>query len=128
MRPGVTDKRPRPICTILIEERRSTMNDVTNVALAESWRRLWNGDLGQLDAIVADTFVAHAAMLGGTGEDTLRGRAALGQWIERMHAVMTGLTFGIENQSSSRAGIRPRFGPMLTCPRATSAHTASARR
>ncbi len=96
MRPGVTDKRPRPICTILIEERRSTMNDVTNVALAESWRRLWNGDLGQLDAIVADTFVAHAAMLGGTGEDTLRGRAALGQWIERMHAVMTGLTFGIE--------------------------------
>lgn len=72
------------------------MTDATNVALAEPWRQLWNGDLGQLDAIIADNFVAHAVLMGGTGSDTLRGRAALGQWIGGMHAVMTGLAFSIE--------------------------------
>lgn len=72
------------------------MTDATNVALAEPWRQLWNGNLGQLDAIIADNFVAHAALMGGTGSDTLRGRAALGQWIGGMYAVMIGLAFSIE--------------------------------
>ncbi len=56
------------------------MTDTRNAAFAEPWRQLWNGDLAQLDAIVAENFVAHAA-LAGMGEGALRGRAALGQWI-----------------------------------------------
>ncbi len=72
------------------------MTDTRNAAFAEPWRQLWNGDLAQLDAIVAENFVAHAALMGGTGEGTLRGRAALGQWIGGLHAVMTGLVFSIE--------------------------------
>ena len=72
------------------------MTDISNAALAEPWRQLWNGNLAQLDAIVAEDFVAHAALMGGTGDDMLRGRAALGQWIGGMHAVMAGLVFNVE--------------------------------
>lgn len=68
----------------------------TSNASFEPWRQLWNGDLTQLDAIVAENFVAHAALMGGTGEGTVRSRDALGQWIGGLHAVMTGLVFSIE--------------------------------
>lgn len=57
------------------------MTATSNAAFADPWRQLWNGDLAQLDALVAKDFIAHAALMGGTGEGTLRGRAALGQWI-----------------------------------------------
>ena len=67
-----------------------------NAALAEPWRRLWNGDLGQLDAIVAEDFVTHAALMAGTGDDILRGRGALGEWIRGMHAMMASLLFTVE--------------------------------
>ena len=72
------------------------MTNLANAAFAEPWRRLWNGDLGQLDTLIAEDFVAHAALTGGTGDDTLRGRAALGQWIGGLHAMMTGLHSGVE--------------------------------
>ena len=72
------------------------MTATSNAAFADPWRQLWNGDLAQLDALVAKDFIAHAALMGGTGEGTLRGRAALGQWIGGLHAVMIGLTFSIE--------------------------------
>ncbi len=68
----------------------------SNTAFAEPWRQLWNGDLAQFDAIVAEEFVAHAALMGRTGEGALHGRAALGQWIGGLHAVMNGLVFSIE--------------------------------
>ena len=55
------------------------MTGTRNAAFAEPWRQLWNGGLAQLDASVAEDFVAHAALMGGTGEGALRGRAALGQ-------------------------------------------------
>ena len=69
---------------------------ISNAALAEPWRQLWNGDFTQLEAIIAEDFIAHATLMGGTGDDTLRGRAALGQWIAGMDAVMTGLAFSLE--------------------------------
>ena len=72
------------------------MTTPSNATFAEPWRQLWNGDLAQLDAIVAEDFIAHAALMGGTGEGMLHGRAALGQWIGSLHAVMTGLAFSIE--------------------------------
>ena len=72
------------------------MTCISNAALAEPWRQLWNGDLSQLDVIVAEDFVAHAALMGGTGDDMLRGRAALGQWIGGLHAVTAGLSFSLE--------------------------------
>ena len=64
--------------------------------LAESWRRLWNGDLALLDAIVAQDITVHASLLGGSGDDTLRGRAALGRSIGDTHAVIDGLAFTYE--------------------------------
>ncbi len=36
-----------------IKEVIRTMADISNAALAEAWRQLWNGDLEQLDVIVA---------------------------------------------------------------------------
>jgi len=83
-------------CTHRVKEVIRTMADISNAALAEAWRQLWNGDLGQLDAIVAEDFVAHAALMGGRGDDTLRGRAALGQWIASLHAMMSGLVFTVD--------------------------------
>lgn len=41
------------------------MTAASNATFAEPWRQLWNGDLAQLDAIVAEDFVAHAALMGG---------------------------------------------------------------
>ena len=79
-----------------IKEVIRTMADISNAALAEAWRQLWNGDLEQLDTIVAEGFVTHAALKGGMGDDTLRGRAALGQWIGSMHAIMSGLVFTVD--------------------------------
>ncbi len=72
------------------------MNKLSNTALAEPWRNLWNGDLSQLDKIVSEDFVAHASLAGGKSDDTLVGRAAIGEWISGMHSVMDGLRFDIE--------------------------------
>ena len=85
IQPGATAARPRPGATIHIEEGRSIMNDPKNVALAEAWRQLWDGDFGQLDTIIADTFVAHAALLGGTGDDALQGPGGA-RPVDREHA------------------------------------------
>ena len=55
----------RPAAPIPIEKSRSPMTNTSNAAFAEPWRQLWNGDLTQLDAIVAEGFVAHAALIAG---------------------------------------------------------------
>ena len=57
----------------------TTMTDIPNETLAECWRQLWNGDASQLDSIVTDNFIGYAALMGGIGDDVVRGRAALGQ-------------------------------------------------
>ena len=72
------------------------MTDTSNAALAEPWRQLWNGDLTRLDTLVAENVLIHAVLMGGTHGDTLHGRAALGQWIAGMHAVMGNFAFTIE--------------------------------
>ena len=72
------------------------MTDHAHTALAEPWRRLWSGDLGLLEEIVADDIVVHAALMGGDGTDRFEGRAALGGWIGAMHAVMADLSFALE--------------------------------
>ena len=72
------------------------MSNTANVALAEPWKDLWNGDLSVTDKIIAEDFVAHAAPLTGAGPDVMRGREALSQWIGGIHAVIPDLTFDIE--------------------------------
>ncbi len=49
------------------------MTSTLNAALAEAWRKLRNGDLTQLDAIIAEDFVVHAALMGGTSGSALEG-------------------------------------------------------
>lgn len=75
---------------------RSQEDGAANAALAQPWLELWNGDMAQLGAIVAPDFVVHAALQGGTGDDTLEGREALGEWIESSRAGIDDLTFAIE--------------------------------
>ncbi len=72
------------------------MTALDNAALAEPWRRLWNGELNRLDAIVAEDILVHAALVGGDGGDAFTGRAALGNWIGGMRAVMPDLGFTFE--------------------------------
>ena len=43
------------------------MPNAASIALAESWKDLRNGDLGATDKIIPKDFVAHAALLTGTG-------------------------------------------------------------
>ena len=69
---------------------------MSNTALAEPWKELWNGDLSQTDKIVAEDFTAHAAPMTGSGSDLIRGREALNTWISGLHAVLSGLRFDIE--------------------------------
>jgi uncharacterized protein YbjT (DUF2867 family) len=69
---------------------------MSNAALAEPWKELWNGDLSQTEKIIAEDFAAHAAPLTGAGPDLIRGREALNAWVSGIHAVLSGLAFDIE--------------------------------
>ena len=69
---------------------------MSNAALAEPWKDLWNGDLGLTEKIIAEDFVAHAAPLTGTGPDQIRGREGLNGWVSGIHAVLPDLTFVID--------------------------------
>ncbi|MEY9930916.1 hypothetical protein ABH926_005563 [Catenulispora sp. GP43] len=69
------------------------MSASTNALLANPWRDLWNNDLSQTDRIIAPDFVAHAAPITGSGEDTVRGREGLNNWVAGIHTVLRGLTF-----------------------------------
>jgi hypothetical protein len=69
---------------------------MSNAALAEPWKDLWNGDLSLTDTIIAADFVAHAAPLTGIGSDEVRGREALNGWISGIHAVLADLSFVIQ--------------------------------
>lgn len=72
------------------------MSDASQADLAERWRLLWNGDLSLGPALIAESFVAHAAPLTGVGDDTIRGRAALDAWIEGIHDLLDDLAFTFE--------------------------------
>jgi len=72
------------------------MGNAASAALAESWRDLWNGDLSITDKIVAEDFVAHAALIGGTGDDVVRGREGLNGWIGMLRAIAPDLRFVID--------------------------------
>jgi predicted ester cyclase len=72
------------------------MDNAPNAALAEPWKKLWNGDLALTDRIIAEDFVAHAAPLTGTGSDLIRGREALNGWVSGIHAILPDLSFEIE--------------------------------
>jgi hypothetical protein len=72
------------------------MTAMNNATLADPWRRLWNGELDQLDKIVADDILVHAALVGGDGGDGFTGRTALGGWIAGLRAAMPDLSFIFE--------------------------------
>ena len=72
------------------------MSNVSNAALAEPWKQLWNGDLTVTDKIIAEDFVAHAAPLTGAGSDLVRGREALNGWVSGIHAILPDLSFEIQ--------------------------------
>jgi len=72
------------------------MGNADSAALAESWRDLWNGDLSITNKIIAEDFVAHAALVGGTGDDLVRGREGLNGWVSMLRALVPDLSFTIE--------------------------------
>jgi len=72
------------------------MSHAANLALAEPWKDLWNGDLSLTEKIIAEEFVAHAAPLTGTGPDRIHGREALNGWVSGIHAILPDLAFVIE--------------------------------
>ena len=71
------------------------MSATDNAALAEPWRELWNNDLSLTDKIIARDFVAHAAPLTGSGDDTVHGRDGLNGWVAGIHTVLHDLNFEI---------------------------------
>jgi predicted ester cyclase len=71
-------------------------NTRAHAELANPWRDLWNGDLTITDRIIAEDFVAHAAPLTGAGDDEIRGREALNQWVSGINALLPDLDFTIE--------------------------------
>ena len=73
----------------------STNTAAANALLAEPWKDLWNNDLSQTDKIIATDFVAHAAPITGSGDDTVQGRAGLNGWVSGIHALLPDLNFEI---------------------------------
>jgi predicted ester cyclase len=88
-----TTRRIQPIA---LDQEGTILSSAANLALAEPWKDLWNGDLSLTETIIAEDFVAHAAPLTGTGPDQIRGREALNGWISGIHAILPDLAFVIE--------------------------------
>ncbi len=65
-------------------------------AVAHRWLALWNGDMGLLKDLVAETAVTHAVMIGQVTEMPMVGRDPLGGWIAQMHTAMPTLRFTVE--------------------------------
>ncbi|SDT80921.1 SnoaL-like polyketide cyclase [Streptomyces sp. TLI_053] len=73
----------------------ATASAAANALLAEPWKALWNNDLSLTDKIIAPDFVAHAAPLTGSGEDTVHGREGLNGWVTGIHTILRDLSFEI---------------------------------
>jgi len=71
------------------------MSASTNALLAEPWKDLWNNDLSVTDKIIAPDFVAHAAPITGSGDDTVHGREGLNGWVAGIHTILHDLNFEI---------------------------------
>lgn len=76
-------------------EGETTMSASENARLAEPWQALWNNDLSQTDKIIAPGFVAHAAPITGSGDDTVHGRDGLNHWVAGIHTLLNELNFEI---------------------------------
>lgn len=68
----------------------------TTAQLVGSWLQLWNGDAGQADALVADGFRLHAAMMDGGDGSAVDSAASLVAWITQTRAAFPDLTFSIQ--------------------------------
>jgi predicted ester cyclase len=69
------------------------MNTADIIALAEPWRRLWNGDLTLTEQIIHPNWVAHAAAITGGGAEDMEGRETLNGWVAGINAILTDLDF-----------------------------------
>jgi hypothetical protein len=50
----------------------------------ERWLELWNGDIRQIETLVADEVVLHAAPIGQLTQAPMVGRETLREWITSM--------------------------------------------
>lgn len=66
-----------------------------NALLVEPWKQLWNNDLSMTERIIAPDFVAHAAPITGSGDDTVHGREGLNAWVAGIHSILRDLSFEI---------------------------------
>lgn len=69
------------------------MSVTENALLVEPWRALWNNDLSQTPKIISPDFVAHAAPITGSGDDTVHGREGLNAWVSGIHTLLPDLNF-----------------------------------
>ena len=64
--------------------------------IVQRWMALWNGDMQEMETLIASDVVVHAALVGRTGAAPLTGREALRHWIETARAMLPEIRFGIE--------------------------------
>lgn len=64
--------------------------------IAQRWMALWNGDLSELETLIASEIVVHAAVIGRLDTGPLVGREALRDWITAAHGMLPAVRFSIE--------------------------------
>lgn len=64
--------------------------------IVQRWLALWNGNLHELDTLVADEIVVHAVLVGQITEGPLVGRDALRGWIATARAMLPMVCFSVE--------------------------------
>ncbi|HXH14706.1 MAG TPA: nuclear transport factor 2 family protein [Sphingomonas sp.] len=70
------------------------MNDKDSIV--RRWLALWNGDLRQIEALVADGVVLHAALIGQPAQGPMAGREALRGWIASFQTMLPAVRFSVE--------------------------------
>jgi predicted ester cyclase len=64
--------------------------------LLDQWLRLWNGEYGHAETLVAPAFRLHAAMMDGGDGSAVDSPAALVGWIDQTRSAIPDLTFSVE--------------------------------
>lgn len=63
--------------------------------IVQRWMALWNGDLGELETLIAPGIVVHAVLIGRADTSPLIGRDALRDWITMAQGMLPAIRFSI---------------------------------
>jgi len=62
----------------------------------ERWPELWDSDIRQIETLVADEVVLHAAPIGQLTQAPMEGRETLRDWMTSMRAMLPTILFSIK--------------------------------